>query len=102
MVERGVAGAAERDQLRGLVFPGRPVMDHNAGGGLADAAGTGVAREHPVAAAAEADLGTPAGEVAGAAESGNGGGASAGAEEALLHQSKYSTCDKGHYHRSSN
>ncbi len=96
MMERGVAAAAERDQLRRRVFPWRAVMDHDAGHRLADAAGTGVAREDPVAAAAETDLRAPAGEVAGEAEP---GGASAGAEEGLLHQWKYSTFDKWHYHR---
>ncbi len=99
MMERGVAAAAERDQLRRRVFPWRAVMDHDAGHRLADATRAGIACEHLVAVAAETGLGAPPGEVAGAAEPGDGWGASAGAEEALLHQSKYSTCDKPHYHR---
>ena len=98
-VERGVAGAAERHQVRGRVLPWRPVMDHDAGGRLADATRAGVAREHLVAVAAEPDLRAPPGEVAGAAEPRDGWGASTGAEEGPLHQLKYSTCDNKHYHR---
>ncbi len=90
MVERGVAGAAERDQLRDRVSPGRPVMDHDAGRRLADAARTGIAREDPVAATAEADLGTPLGEVAGAAEPRDGRASAAAAKQRELKEHLHS------------
>jgi hypothetical protein len=89
MVERGVAGAAERHQVRGRVLAWRTVMDHDSNGCLADATRTGIAGEHVLAVAAEAGLGAPPGEVAGAAESGDGRGASAGAEERRRHETEF-------------
>ncbi len=84
VMERGVAGAAKSREQRGSVFPRCPVMDNHTSGGLTDQAAEAVAGEGPVAVAAEAGAGTPAGEVVAAAESGDSRVRAARAEQPQL------------------
>lgn len=88
-VQRGMAGAAEGGEQFRPVLARPSVVDDDAGGSATDAAGAAVARESPVAVAAEAALRAPAREIAAPTEAGDGRRLAAGAEEPGLDEERH-------------